>query len=74
MASRFANLTQTTIFIIFAVVLSIILLNYFNIDMTSNDTLKLNRYAIYEGFEENMVEKMEDNTENKKKKSNLIIQ
>ena len=48
MASRFANLTQTTIFIIFAVVLSIILLNYFNIDMTSNDTLKLNRYAIYD--------------------------
>jgi hypothetical protein len=66
MASRFAKMTQTIIFIIFAVVLSIILLNYFNISMTSNDTLKLNRFAVYEGFEEQQ--------EKEKKKTNLIIQ
>ena len=66
MASKFVKMTQTIIFIIIAVVLSIILLSYFNISMTSNDTLKLNRVAVYEGFEEQQ--------EKEKKKTNLIIQ
>lgn len=50
MASRYAKMTQTIIFIIFAVVLSIILLSYFNINMTSNEPSKLNRFAVYEGL------------------------
>jgi predicted RND superfamily exporter protein len=69
MASRFAKMTQTIIFIIFAVVLSIILLSYFNINMTSNEPSKLNRFAVYEGYEEHR--KSMENLDNR---ANLIIQ
>jgi len=66
MASKFVKMTQTIVFIVIAIVVSIILLSYFNINMTSNDTLKLNRFAVFEGFEEQQ--------EKEKKKTNLIIQ
>jgi hypothetical protein len=72
MASRFTKMTQTTIFIIVAVVVSIILLSYFNINMTTDDTLKLNRYAIYEGFKENNDENKKDE-KNKKNTDKLLI-
>ena len=72
MASKFAKMTQTIVFIIFAVLASIILLSYFNINMTSNDISKLNRFAIYEGYEEHR--KSMENLENKDKRANLIIQ
>lgn len=74
MASKFAKMTQTIVFIIFAVLASIILLSYFNINMTSNDTSKLNRFAVYEGLKNkkegatNM-----DSDKNKKKDPNLLI-
>ena len=75
MASKFAKMTQTIVFIIFAVLASIILLSYFNINMTSNEPSKLNRFAIFEGHQ-NIV-----NTDGKKKdgfanenKANLLIQ
>ena len=63
MASKLVTMIQTTIFIIFAVLLSIIALNYFKINMNESDTiklkidmknddiLKLNRFAVYEGVE-----------------------
>ena len=72
MASKFAKMTQTIVFIIFAVLASIILLSYFNINMTSNDTSKLNRFAVYEGYEEHR--KSMENLENKDNRANLIIQ
>jgi hypothetical protein len=61
MSSKLVAMIQTTIFIILAVLLSIILLNYFKINMNESDTiklkidtkddniLKLNRFAVYEG-------------------------
>jgi len=83
MASRYAKMTQTIIFIIFAVVLSIILLSYFNINMTSNEPSKLNRFAVYEGLKnkggqenikkEGLKGKKTENLENKNR-ANLIIQ
>ncbi len=76
MASRYAKMTQTIIFIIFAVVLSIILLSYFNINMTSNEPSKLNRFAVYEGLTNNNREglkgKKTENLENKNR-ANLLI-
>jgi len=79
MASRYAKMTQTIIFIIFAVVLSIILLSYFNINMTSNEPSKLNRFAVYEGLknkegQENIKKegKKTENLENKNR-ANLLI-
>jgi hypothetical protein len=63
MASKLVAMIQTTIFIILAVLLSIILLNYFKINMNESDTiklkidtkddniLKLNRFAVYEGVQ-----------------------
>ena len=82
MASKFAKMTQTIVFIIFAVLASIILLSYFNINMTSNEPSKLNRFAIFEGHEnmaikENMT--IKDNDGRKKdafanqNKANLLI-
>lgn len=61
MASKFVTMIQTIVFIIIAVLVSIIVLSYFKIDMKENDTIKtkismddqeiakLNRFAIYEG-------------------------
>jgi hypothetical protein len=73
MASRYAKMTQTIIFIIFAVVLSIILLSYFNINMSSNEPSKLNRFAVYEGLTNNNREgKKTENLENKNR-ANLLI-
>ncbi len=83
MASRYAKMTQTIIFIIFAVVLSMILLSYFNINMTSNESSKLNRFAVYEGLTNNKREglmgkkeglkgKNTENLENKNR-ANLLI-
>ena len=83
MASRYAKMTQTIIFIIFAVVLSMILLSYFNINMTSNEPSKLNRFAVYEGLTNNKREglmgkkeglkgKNTENLENKNR-ANLLI-
>ena len=72
MASRFAKMIQTIIFIIFAVLLSIIILSYFNINMTSNDPSKLNRFAVYEGYEEHR--KSMENLKTKDNRANLIIQ
>lgn len=69
MASKFAKMTQTIVFIIFAVLASIILLSYFNINMTSNDTSKLNRFAVYEGLTNTNM----DSDKNKKKDPNLLI-
>ena len=57
MTTRLVKMMQIIFFIIITVILSIIVLNYFNIDMNSNDTLKLNRYAIYEGLDNNNNEK-----------------
>lgn len=89
MASRYTKMTQTIIFIIFAVVLSIILLSYFNINMTSNEPSKLNRFAIYEGHKnkedtENMTGKKKEGLKGKKtnnlenlenkNRANLLIQ
>ena len=76
MASRYAKMTQTIIFIIFAVVLSMILLSYFNINMTSNEPSKLNRFAVYEGLTNNNREGLKDKkTENleNKNRANLLI-
>ena len=61
MASKLVTMIQTTVFIILAVVVSLILLSYFKINMNESDTIKLkidmddhdiaklNRFAIYEG-------------------------
>jgi len=61
MASKLLTMIQTIIFIIVAVLVSIIVLNYFKINMNENDTIKtkismddqeiakLTRFAIYEG-------------------------
>jgi len=75
MASRYAKMTQTIIFIIFAVVLSMILLSYFNINMTANEPSKLNRFAVYEGLKnkEGQEGKKTENLENKNR-ANLLIQ
>jgi hypothetical protein len=63
MANKLVAMIQTTIFIILAVLLSIIVLNYFKINMNESDTiklkidtkddniLKLNRFAVYEGVQ-----------------------
>lgn len=82
MASRYAKMTQTIIFIIFAVLLSMILLSYFNINMTSNEPSKLNRFAVYEGLKnkegqenikkEGIKGKKTENLENKNR-ANLLI-
>ena len=72
MVSKFAKMIQTIIFIIFAVLLSIIILSYFNINMTSNDPSKLNRFAVYEGYEEHR--KSVENLKTKDNRANLIIQ
>ena len=83
MASKFAKMTQTIVFIIFAVLASIILLSYFNINMTSNEPSKLNRFAIFEGHEnmaikENMTIKDKDVKKThgfaNQNKANLLIQ
>jgi hypothetical protein len=50
MATKLVAMIQTIAFIIIAVLVSIILLSYFNINMNSDETLKLNRFAIYEGY------------------------
>ena len=74
MASKFAKMTQTIVFIIFAVLASIILLSYFNINMTSNEPSKLNRFAIFEGHE-NMAIKDVKKTHGfaNQNKANLLI-
>ena len=63
MANKLVAMIQTIIFIILAVLVSIILLSYFKINMNESDTiklkidmkddniLKLNRFAVYEGLE-----------------------
>ena len=63
MANKLVAMIQTIIFIILAVLVSIILLSYFKINMNESDTiklkiymkddniLKLNRFAVYEGVE-----------------------
>ena len=63
MANKLVAMIQTIIFIIVAVLVSIILLSYFKINMNESDTiklkidmkddniLKLNRFAVYEGVE-----------------------
>lgn len=73
MASKFAKMTQTIVFIIFAVLASIILLSYFNINMTSNEPSKLNRFAIFEGHENMAIKEGLDSDKNKKKDANLLI-
>ena len=86
MASKFAKMTQTIVFIIFAVLASIILLSYFNINMTSNEPSKLNRFAIFEGHENQAIKEKYINKDGKKQddkkkdgfanenKANLLIQ
>lgn len=73
MASKFAKMTQTIVFIIFAVLASIILLSYFNINMTSNEPSKLNRFAIFEGHENMAIKEGLGSDKNKKKDANLLI-
>ena len=72
MASKFAKMTQTIVFIIFAVLASIILLSYFNINMTSNEPSKLNRFAIFEGHE-NMANGRKKDAFANLNKANLLI-
>ena len=73
MASKFAKMTQTIVFIIFAVLASIILLSYFNINMTSNEPSKLNRFAIFEGHV-NMANDKKQAAFANLNKANLLIQ
>ena len=63
--NKLGKLLPTIIYILIAVIVSMMLLSYFNINMNSNDGLRLNRVAIFEG-NENMI--LKDEEEDKKKK------
>ena len=63
--NKLGKLLPTIIYILIAVIVSMMLLSYFNINMNSNDGLRLNRFAVFEG-NENMKEK-----ENKKIKETM---
>ena len=65
MFNKLGKLLPTIIYILIAVIVSMMLLSYFNINMNSNDGLRLNRVAIFEG-NENMI--LKDEEEDKKKK------
>jgi len=54
MFKNFSKLLPTIIFILFAVIASMMLLSYFNINMNDNSKIKLNRYAVFEGMKETM--------------------
>lgn len=56
MFKNLGKLLPTIIFILIAVITSMMLLSYFNINMNDNNGLKLNRHAVFEG-NENILEK-----------------
>ena len=67
--NKLGKLLPTIIYILIAVIVSMMLLSYFNINMNSNDGLRLNRVAIFEGNEnmkENMNKKMKETMKVKK--------
>ena len=67
--NKLGKLLPTIIYILIAVIVSMMLLSYFNINMNSNDGLRLNRVAIFEGNEnmkENMNKKIKETMKSKK--------
>ena len=66
--NKLGKLLPTIIYILIAVIVSMMLLSYFNINMNSNDSLRLNRFAIFEG-NENMLKDEEDEEEKKIKET-----
>ena len=62
--NKFGKLLPTIIYILIAVIVSMMLLSYFNINMNSNDGLRLNRVAIFEG-NENMNKKIKETMKSK---------
>ena len=67
--NKLGKLLPTIIYILIAVIVSMMLLSYFNINMNSNDGLRLNRFAVFEG-NENMKEKDKKIKETMKGKKN----
>jgi hypothetical protein len=65
MFNKLGKLLPTIIYILIAVIVSMMLLSYFNINMNSSDTLSLNRVAIFEGNTNMLIDEEE---EEKKKK------
>ena len=66
--NKLGKLLPTIIYILIAVIVSMMLLSYFNINMNSSDSLRLNRFAIFEG-NENMLKDEEDEEEKKIKET-----
>ena len=62
--NKLGKLLPTIIYILIAVIVSMMLLSYFNINMNSNDGLRLNRVAIFEG-NENMNKKIKETMKSK---------
>ena len=63
MFKNLGKLLPTIIFILIAVIASMMLLSYFNINMSDNNGLKLNRHAIFEGNENILVDEKEKEEE-----------
>lgn len=55
MFKNFSKLIPTIIFILIAVIGSMMLLSYFNINMLDNNNKKLSRIAVFEGLKETMI-------------------
>ena len=71
--NKFGKLLPTIIYILIAVIVSMMLLSYFNINMNSNDGLRLNRVAIFEG-NENMKENMNKKIKETMKSKDTILE
>ncbi len=65
MFNKLGKLIPTILLILFAVISSMMLLSYFDINMNTKNNLILNRYAVFEGMKENMI--LEEEEKKKKK-------
>ena len=64
MFKNLSKLIPTIIFVLLAVIGSMMLLSYFNVSMLDNNNKKLSRTAVFEGMKETMIIESDDESDN----------
>lgn len=64
MFKNLSKLIPTIIFVLLAVIGSMMLLSYFNVSMLDNNNKKLSRTAVFEGMKETMIIETDDESDN----------
>lgn len=64
MFKNLSKLIPTIIFVLLAVIGSMMLLSYFNVSMLDNNNKKLSRTAVFEGMKETMIIEKDDESDN----------